>query len=281
MQSIKNIVSDIKNTSEVRGLIEVYEEIAATRMQKIRSSVTAGSDYFEGLAKLSDEVALDLAGAFDNKRKLAAVFLSADTGLYGDIIDKIMVSFVNFVKQEKLDAFVIGSLGKELLSSYAPEMKITVLPFQADKESLQEEDLKNMMQILNPYTKIYIFHGKFESIARQDTLDSVISGPDISKYGLAGESEKEIAKKRFANLYEPSVDAVGEKFAHEISASVFDASIKENQLAKYAARLMHLDSAINTIDQRLAKLDSDAKRMRKKAEAKKQIERTARKWQRV
>jgi len=281
MQSIKDINIEIKSTFEVKGLIQVYEEIAATKMQKIRNSVTASSDYFKGLASLSDEVALDLAAGFGNSgSKFAAVFLSADTGLYGDIIDKIMVSFVDFIKKEKVDAFVAGSLGQSLLNSYAPELKVPLLPFLADKEDLDENDLSVLMQTLNPYTKIYLFHGKFESMARQNVLDSVISGPDISKYGLDGKSKKEIEERRFINIYEPDVNKVGQKFAHEISASVLDASIKENQLAKYAARLMHLDSAVNNIDEKLDKLDGDKKRMKKKIEAKKQTERTAR-WHKV
>lgn len=280
MQNIKNIIFEIKNTGEIKGLIEVYEEIAATRMQKIRSSVTAGSDYFSGLAKLSDEVALDLANGFGSKGKNAAVFLSADTGLYGDLIDKIMVTFVDFVKKQQIDAYVVGSLGVSLIRSYAPEIKINEILLPADEEFLIEDQLGKVMQTLEPYTKVYIFHGKFASIARQDVLDSVISGSDISKYGVMGKSEKEIFQKRFVNIYEPSVDEVGRKFAHEISTSILDASIKENQLAKYAARLMHLDSAINNIEKKLDKLDQDKKRMRKKIEQKKQTERTAR-WQRV
>lgn len=280
MKSLKYIVSDMRNTTEIKGLIEVYEEIAATKMQRIRNSVTASTEYFAGLAALSDEVALDLSSGFDTKNKYAAVFLSADTGLYGDLIDKIMVSFVDFVKKEHLDAFVVGKLGMSLIASYAPEIKVIGLPFSADSEDLGGENMKLIMKTFDPFAKVYIFHGKFESIARQNALNSAISGPDINKYGMMGKSEKEIAEKRFVNIYEPNADIVGQKFAHEISVSIFDSSVKENQLAKYAARLMHLDSAIDSIDLRLDKLDRERKRMRKKIEQKKQTERTAR-WQKA
>lgn len=280
MKSLKYIISDIKSTSEIKGLMEVYEEIAAAKMQRIRKTVTASCDYFEGLAKLSEEVALDLDNAFEGKNKFAAVFLSANTGLYGDLIDKILVSFVDFVKENNLDAYIVGKLGATLIKSYAPEVKFSELNIDGDKEDIDEAELENTLQFLSGYSKIYIFHGRFESIARQDSLSSTISGPDIQKYGIDGKDEKEIAKKRLIHIYEPSVEEVGNKFAKEISLSIFDNSIKENQLAKYAARLMHLDFTIDNIDSRLGKLDNEKKRTRKKMEQKKQTERTAR-WQRV
>ena len=80
--------------------MEVYEEIAATKMQRIRKTVTASCDYFEGLAKLSEEVALDLDNAFEGKNKFAAVFLSANTGLYGDIVKKVFYTFVSDIKDK-------------------------------------------------------------------------------------------------------------------------------------------------------------------------------------
>lgn len=280
MKSLKYLISDIKSTSEIRGLMEVYEEIAATKMQKIRKTVTASSDYFESLAHLSDAVALDLDNGFEGKNKSAAIFLSANTGLYGDLIDKVMVSFVDFVKKSNVDTFIAGSLGMSLMKSYAPEVKFSELGIGGDEESLDQTTLGIVMQTLSAYSKVYIFHGRFESIARQSVLSSAISGPDIQKYGMGDKSKKEIAVKRLIYIYEPSVEDVGNRFAKEISTSIFDNSLKQNQLAKYAARLMHLDSTIYNINSRLDKLDVEKKRMKKKIEQKKQTERTAR-WQKT
>lgn len=279
MDSLRTIIKNEKSTFEIKGLIEVYEEIAASKMQKIRKAVVNAKEYFDGLAGLSDEVALDLAAFYEGKNKQAAVFLSAETGLYGDLIDKIMVTFVNFIKKESLDAYVVGKLGASLMGSYAPEVKFTEIDFSGDEENVGKEDLMALIGKLSTYSKIYIFHGRFESIARQGSFNSVISGPDIQKYG-GGEDKKEKEKRRFVNIYEPNADAISEKFGKEISVSIIDQSIRENQLAKYAARLMHLDSALDNVTKRLDNLSMSKKRMRKKIEQKKQIERIAR-WQRL
>jgi len=285
MDSLKTIVKNEKSTLEIKGLIEVYEEIAAAKMQRIRTSVIAAEAYFDGLAALSDEVALDLAEFYEGKNEFAAVFLSAETGLYGDLIDKVMVAYVNFVKKDRMDAYVVGKLGVSLMHSYAPETKFTEIDFAKDEEGINQDDLSLLMDKLSAYSKIYIFHGRFESIARQTFVSSIISGPDIQKYGgvqdltaQAGKKEKE--KRRFVNIYEPDVDVISKKFGKEISASIIDQSIRENQLAKYAARLMHLDGALDNVTKRLENLNINKKRMRKKIEQKKQTERIAR-WQRL
>lgn len=279
MDSLRTITKNEKSTLEIKGLIEVYEEIAASKMQKIRKTVTNAVAYFDGLAALSDEVALDLGQYYEGKSKYAALFLSAETGLYGDLIDKVLVTYVNFIKKENLDSFVVGKVGSSLMKSYAPEIKFTEINFSGDAENICQEELTLLMDKLSSYAKIYIFHGRFESIARQICTNSVISGSDIQKFGgVMDKKEKE--KRRFVNIYEPDVDAISEKFGKEISASIIDQSIHENQLAKYAARLMHLDSALDNVTKRLDNLGRSKKRMRKKMEQKKQIERIAR-WQRL
>jgi len=279
MDSLKTIIKNEKSTFEIKGLIEVYEEIAALKMQKIRKSVTNAQAYFEGLAALSDEVALDLSQYYEGKNKFAAVFLSSETGLYGDLIDKVMVAYVNFIKKNELDSYVVGKLGASLMKSYAPEIKFTEIDFSSDNENIAQDDISALMEKLSSYSKIYVFHGRFESIARQTFVNSIISGPDIQKFeGAMNKKEKE--KRRLINIYEPDVATIGNKFGKEISVSIIDQSFKENQLAKYAARLMHLDGALNNVTKRLENLSVNKKRTRKKMEQKKQTERIAR-WQRL
>jgi len=279
MDSLKTVIKNEKSTIDIKNLIEVYEEIAASKMQKIRKATLDSQAYFDGLAALSDEVALDLSQYYEGKNKFAAVFLSSETGLYGDLIEQVMVSYVNFVKKDKLDAYVVGKLGASLMKSYAPEVKFTEIDFSSDNENVAQDDLSVLMNQLSSYSKIYVFHGRFESIARQTSASSTISGPDIQKYGEAV-SKKEKEKRRYINIYEPDVNVISGKFGKEISASIIDQSVKENQLAKYAARLMHLDGALENITKRIENLSISKKRMRKKMEQKKQTERIAR-WQRL
>ncbi|HTK03933.1 MAG TPA: F0F1 ATP synthase subunit gamma [Alphaproteobacteria bacterium] len=276
MKSLKQIKGEINNITEIRGLIEVYEEMSASKMQKIRSSIIASHEYFEGLARISGEVALDLFTNSDSKTKgEAAILISAETGLYGDLIDKLLVGFVDFVKKNKADAFIAGRMGVNLIKTYDPSFKFKQLNFPVDSENMSSESAAAALNDLSEYKKISVFHGTFQSLAVQSVEASDVSGKGLDVLGK--DIDKSEAKKtRLTNLYEPSVEAVGEKFSKEIAVSVLSQSFAENQLAKYAARLIHLDGALESINERMESYQDDERRMRKKNEQKKQTERVSR-----
>lgn len=275
MKTVKSIGKEIKDTREMKGLLEVYEEMAATKMQVIRKGVVLSKEYFEGLARISEDVALDFSQNSNSKQKEAALFLSADAGLFGDIVDKILITFVNYAKENKVDAFVLGKLGKSLLQTYEPNLNFEFIDLPMDREENGEESIRRVMETLSSYQKVSIFHGQFQTIATQTVSSSNITGSVMSDLGYSFDKD-EIAKRRIKNIYEPSIGVVGEKFAKEISASIFSQSMKENQLAKYASRLIHLDTALENIDQKLNLFSQERLRMRKKAEQKKQTERVSR-----
>lgn len=275
MRTLKGVTREIKDIGEVRGLLEVYEELAATKMQRIRKSVTLSKEYFEGLARISEDVALDFTQGNLSVQKEAALLLSADAGLFGDIIDKLLVSFVDYVNKNKVDTYVLGKLGKNLLATYAPRLEFKFLNFPMDNEEGSEESIKQVMQSLSDYKKVSVFHGQFQTIATQVVTSSNITGSVMADVGYFFDKD-EAARIRIKNIYEPSIGIIGEKFAKEISASIFSQSLKENQLAKYASRLIHLDSALENIDQKLRLSVQEKSRMRKKIEQKKQTERVSR-----
>ncbi len=275
MKTVKTVTKDIKDMGEIRGLLEVFEEMAASKMQKIRKSVVSSKEYFEGLARISEDVALDITDNGLRNGKKAALFLSADAGLFGDIVEKILVDFVDYAQKQKADAFVLGTLGKNLLKVYAPRFKFESFNFPIDGYQIDDVNLKFVLQRLSQYEKVSIFHGQFLTIATQKATFSNMSGGSIADLGYSFDKD-EAAKIRIKNIYEPSIGVVGEKFAKEISVSIFSQSVQENQLAKYAARLIHLDSALENIDQKLGLFNQERSRMRKKAEQKRQVERISR-----
>lgn len=275
MLSLKNIKTETKEVSDIQKLLEVYEEIVAVKMQGTRGGIISSREYYEGLSRIAEEVALDLS---ENNRALkeeAVLFLSADEGLYGDIVDKVLVDFVNYTRRSKGDVFVVGKLGISLLKVYSPHLRFDTFDIPIEKNSMDESTLKLTMQKLADYKKVTIFHGKFRSLAAQESVNTNISGGKLAEIG-ADFDENEESRIRLKNLYEPSISVVGGKFSKEISGSILSQSFSENQLAKYAARLMHLDSALTNIDQKISDLGQKRRRISKKNEQKKQTERIAR-----
>ncbi len=264
MKSLKHLTNESKNLEEIKGLVEVYEELAASNMQKVRSLIMQAREFFENLETLSEEVGSDVDSVLKSGKKTAAVFVSANGGLYGDIIDKTFQLFLEFVKTNQADMYVVGHLGETLMKTLAPGRKFQV--FECSDDTIFPEEFDMMLGSLFSYKKIIVFYGKFYNIAVQRPYVSNVSGELLSKTEYIGD----IGKIRFRYLYEPSLTAVSEAFTGEILSASLDQILRESQLAKHASRLMQLDQTLDTININLEKLKGEKRQLVKKIAGKKQ-----------
>lgn len=265
MKTYKALINDQKDTIELQNLLEIYEEIAATKMQQVRSGIVAARNFYDKLISLSDEVGTDLGDVIKTTHKEAAVFLAANTGLYGDIVDKTFTKFLEFVGSQQVDIFIVGKAGERLMKTLGGNLKYEV--FHQPDDSIDTAALKAIMEKLVTYKKTHVFYGKFVNIAVQNADLSTVSGELLPR---PDEPVEILKQKRFKYLYEPSVINVAELFAHEILASVFEQIIRESQLAKFAARLMHLDRSLENINGWLQKISLQAQTVAKSIANRKQ-----------
>lgn len=265
MRTVKKIITESKETGEVKGLVEVYEELAALKMQEIRGEILNARDFFERLAALSAEVGADLGKAGLGKNGEVAVFISASTGLYGDIIDKIFVNFMEFTKKNpNAELIVLGKMGDAMMKNLAPNKKYRY--FDLVNENISDEILPEVVKTLVYYQKIYLFYGKFNNIVNQETWTSSISGQVLADMQAINQAET-----KFLYLYEPKIEQIAKVFSEEIAGSVFGETIKEAQLAKLASRLMYLDAAIEKIDGKLENLLREKRKAVKRNIERKQL----------
>ena len=238
MSSIKQIQANIESHLSMRDLVEVYERMAANTMRKIRDAILASREYYHNLAKLSAEVGADLSSVEEIKsKKSALVLLSSDDGMYGEIMDKVFGRFLKEIKEHPAaDVYISGKVGQELIAVVSPRTKYQPLAVVEVGEKLWQ------------YREVEIFFGQFESIARQEPNSRVLSVNQLesTQDAWAGDA---IARLKY--LYEPSVEAISDKFSKGIFVGVLQQTIKEDELAKNASRLMHLDKALNEIEKKL------------------------------
>lgn len=272
MNSLKNIILDNKSTQEIKGMVEVYEDIAAKKMKTIRSEIVISRDYYEGLSKLSVEIGADFKNLEMGGAGEAVVFLSANQGLFGDIVEKVFADFLKYLSVNKnVSIFVSGKIGVEMMRILASNIKYTFIEIADEK--VEDSELSHVWQELVNFTKITVFYGKYKSLANQEggTLD--LSGEMMGNLQGADLKNKEGNLKY---IYEPTLQAVSTKFAKEILATLFEEALRENQLAKYASRLMSLDTALENIDIKLKSLEFFKRKAFRKIEDKKQRERIGR-----
>lgn len=264
MKSIKKIKAEIENTTQIKSIVEVFEEISAIKMKNIRDEILLTRDFLERLADLSGNVGSDLSIVKNSEVSSACVYLSSSGGMYGDLPEKIFNAFVNYI-DNKTDVFICGKQGKAFVEKYRPNLKF----------EYYEDEIDILKKLLN-FGKITVFYGRFKNIINQEAVSKSIMGDYEIQFNNM--DKKELALKQFKYIYEPSVVEVSTMFANEIKTSVFEGMIKENNLAKTASRLMHLDKAYESIEEKLNLLELIRNRENKKVEDKKQQERIKRIW---
>lgn len=273
MLTRKILDNEVEGLTGLRGFVEVYEEVAAGRMQKTREAVLKARQFLDGLAEIFAEVKLSYVkevGAvaaqskINRNGKTVAVFLSANSGLFGDIVERTFEEFVKFLSETSAEAVIVGKLGLRMLQDRHPEILYNYFDFSDDRVDL--DSLRLVMRYLLQFEKIVVFYGKFENIVNQKPTVASISGDSLPNVNLK-------AKPQNKYIFEPNVKEILEVFESEILSSIFEQTLHESLLAKFASRLQHLDRSLLNIEQRLGQLKFEMRRLRHKIDNRKQLSR--------
>ena len=279
MVTKKEVESKLSYLLNLRSIFETYEEIAATRMGRIRSSVLKSRDFLLELntvfqqvkSSYQEEVNLlmkkkrikDLKQlTFLNRNgKTLYVLVSANTGLYGEIIKKTYDIFIENVKKEKADVAIIGRLGQDLFREEKIDAPLTY--FDLPDDTINKEQLKKIVAHIIQYQKILVFYEQFNNVVNQKPIITNISGDPMS-YDKAGPAVK--------YLFEPTLEQVMAFFEKEITASIFEQIVLESELAKFASRMVVLDAAAQNTRDNVKLVSFEKERIRHRDANRKQIE---------
>lgn len=265
----KQINSQINELIGLKSLVETYEEVAALRMQAIRQSVLKAREFLEGLSGVFAQVKTNLDGnskitqisTLNRNGKSVAVFISANEGLYGDIINKTYELFSQFISKREADSVIIGKLGVKIITERNPTLLYNYFDFS--DRGLDMDNLGLIMRYLLQFEQIYVFHGKYESLLNQTPSVSSISGDQSVSSGTQGEDHR--------YLFEPDISEVLKMFESQIMATLFQQTMHEGQLAKFASRLFHLDEAVGSIEETLKVTNVKKRRVIHAISARKQL----------
>jgi F-type H+-transporting ATPase subunit gamma len=269
MKYLKNIDSEINFLDSLKGLVEVYGEIASVRMMKIRGYVLMNRDFLASINSIFQDVlksySTKLYSLFRSGRvkageritflghngKTVSVFISANTGFYGDIVQRTFTSFLKDIQTDNVEVTIIGRLGLSLFLGSEPNRPYTYyeLPDYGVDSSKLAEVIKHLVQ----YDKIKIYYGRYYTVVTQrPEISSISAGTEVS-----GKDEK----PEVEYVFEPTMENILKFFETEIFASLLDQSIRESQLAKFASRIMAMDKASENIKSRIKRTDIERLRM--------------------
>lgn len=251
----KEVNTELDYLAGFREILETYEEIAASRMGRIRSSVLQSRGFLLEIntifqqvkSSYKDEIAILMKKkkikdpkelTFLNRNgKTLYVLISANTGLYGEIIRKTYNLFIENLKKDHVqDILIIGKLGYQLFESEKINATANYLEFPDDK--IDVEKFRKIVEYVLQYQKVLVFYEQFNNVVNQQPIITNISGDPLF-------DDKTSAQIKY--FFEPSLEKIMVFFEKEIVASIFQQTLLESELAKFASRMVALDaSAENT-----------------------------------
>lgn len=280
MATKKDIDEEILLVTALRNLTRTYAQIAAIRMKKIRGRVLYNRQFFGAISDIFLQVLGTYKKEIENlatrrglgKRggkitflshngRTTAVFISANTGLYGGIVPKTYEFFLKEVEEENVEVTIVGRLGRLIFMNSRPDNPYTFFEYPD-----YGEDKKKLSQIiahLVQYEKIHVYYGEFKTVVKQQPARFEISSEAVLKE--AGKKEP------LKYIFEPSMEDILRFFETEIFTSMFEQAIRESQLAKFASRILSMDKAEENIKNELGKLDFQKLLITHKNQNKKQL----------
>jgi len=255
---------ELKQLQVMGNLAEAYAQISSLRMKRTRNSVLQARSFLADLNDLFSDVlaayrrkVTELLRKKGSKRggevtllahngKTVRVFLSANTGLYGDVMKKTFQKFMADVREFNDEITIVGKTGRALYVSNPIKPEYTYFDFPDTK--IDREMLAKVTNHLVQYEKIIVYHGKFVNIIRQDAVSDVVSA------GNPLESAANDKSRQAEYLFEPSLEDILRFFETEIFASTLEQAVREHQLSKHASRVLAMDRASNNISEALKKL---------------------------
>jgi len=259
---------ELGRISTLQTLVRAYGEIAAIRMGKTRTSVLTNRDFLVQLNSVFEDVRASYAqevAALAKKTKgpvrvtflahngkTVSVLISANTGLYGEIVRSTLGLFLEEVRQNISEVTIVGRHGLSLFLSEEPNRPYSYFDLPDDR--VESSDLEEVIKHIVQYSEIHVFYGKFHSVITQRP----------EKLEVSAEISLTITTKQEPRhyLFEPTLEGVITFFETEIFATNFEQVIREAQLAKFASRVLAMDRADENTKEEIIKLNFEKSRLR-------------------
>jgi len=254
MRRVKYLKMEKASLSDFLTMIEAYEEISAIRMRKVKKSILERREFMQGLNKAFAYIAYAYKIYRDSLKdkaknhvlntngKTVSVLLSSNTGLYGDVVRNTYDLFENEIKDAETDIVIVGRMGKKFFDE--SKIKRSYEFFNMSDNGIDDVNIKKLLDYVIDYTSVIVYHGVFKSILSQEPFKTMVTG-ELMKI----EQSLDTYDTRF--LFEPSVEKVAEHFEKQIASLIFEQTIFESSLSKFASRMVSLDKSADNVGSKI------------------------------
>lgn len=281
MKNKKQLEKDLVLTNSLRGLAQAYEEISVTKMQRVRGRVLSSREFLEELSKVFSDVKSSYKSeimrliahrkkgsvsfsTLEKNGKSIAILLSSNNKLYGDIGKKVFRLFLDTVKEQDSDIYIIGKVGREYYEATEGKRPYQYVEFPDNENA--EKSIDTVIKLLEQYETVNIFYGQFVNVLSQNAIFANLSGNQ-------GLEDEEKAKKEVKFSFEPSLEATLSLFENQIFNSLFKQTLHESELSHVASRLKQMENALVNIETYQHKITQQRRILIKRKESSKRLQR--------
>lgn len=258
MQTIKQVQQTLEESVSLKIVAQAYTEIAALKLQKIRSGIERNRSFFQEIITIfrTVKVAAERSKVHEaaKAKGTVSILLTSNERFYGDLETRLTRFFAENSQKFKTDRIVIGSTANEYLKAiHFPAAYQLFIP-SGDLPPLEE--MQALTQSLTDYQQILVYYSRMQSILMQEpTVVDLLQRPP----------ERLLTSKQgtFEFIFEPEIENILEFFNNQMTLILLEQTFLESELARTASRLISMDRAQGNADEfilRQKRLLSQARR---------------------
>lgn len=235
MRRASAILAESSQIETVKDLTGVFESLASTQVAKVKGRVELSRQFFQLLWSRYTGIRVDPRARITNRQlgngqgKTVFIVISAETGLSGNIDQRLIDTMLQSYDPKNTDIFVLGSHGATQLQQRGiPYVKFFKVP-ETDKYI----DVSPVIDAILPYEKTVIYYERYLSLGVQDiqTIDLVANMRELS-HDVPDEAVIDVAQ----TIFEPSLDEIADQMEISMMILTLSQTILESGLAQSASR---------------------------------------------
>jgi F-type H+-transporting ATPase subunit gamma len=235
MRKASAIQKEAGEIQTVKDLTGVFESISSTHVAKIKTKVEISKEFFNLLWKRYSSIRIDpslriTSRADGGNGRNVFVIISAESGLSGDIDDRLIETMLKNYKPNETDLIVLGTHG-------ATQLKQRGIPyiryFQVPPTDTYI-DVSPVITAIEPYDSCTIYYEEYISLGVQGikVLDLATTIREMSQ---EAEAEENIITGE-DTIFEPSIEEIAYQMESIMKTLAFSQAILESSLAQDASR---------------------------------------------
>lgn len=244
MATLGQIRQTLDESQSLKIIAQSYSEIAAVKLQKIRSDIERNRVFFQEVSAVFRMV--KLAAVKRNiqpkaKRKgTVSILVTSNHRFYGDLENQLTRFFVVNTTKFATDRVIIGKTALEFLRTIRYSHSYQAMVFGEDLPQFTE--LNQLISKLINYQQVLVYYPRMQSVLVQTPhVVDVLQRPPEHYLSTTG--------RTFKYIFEPEIGQMLHFFDTQIATLLFEHTFLEAELARTAARLISMEQAQDNADE--------------------------------